>query len=161
MHQVLLQLRYLFGIEIPAFKYDKLRALARYLERVSGIPVQPTEPGIGLNVFSHESGIHTAGMLIHPAIYQFLPPSDLGAEITYVYGKHSGALVIEHALRGAGIRPEPELVAKVLAEVKRIREERAERSDFSEFHKQYYDHLNRMGLTAEEVVGIARALSAH
>ena len=99
-------------------------------------------------------------MLIHPAIYQFLPPSDLGAEITYVYGKHSGALVIEHALRGAGIRPEPELVAKVLAEVKRIREERAERSDFSEFHKQYYDHLNRMGLTAEEVVEIAEALTA-
>jgi hypothetical protein len=48
---------------------------------------------------------------------------------------------------------------KVLAEVKRIREERAERSDFSEFHRQYYDHLNRMGLTADEVVDIARALT--
>ena len=160
MHQVLLQLRYLFGIEIPRFKYDKLRTLARALEKMSGIPVQPTEPGIGLNVFSHESGIHTAGMLIHPAIYQFIPPSDLGAEITYVYGKHSGALVVEHALRHAGIRPEPELVAKVVAEVKRIREERAERSDFSEFHRQYYDHLNRMGLTADDVVDIARALTA-
>src|SRR5690349_1135726 len=160
MHQVLLQLRYLFGIEIPNFKYEKLRTLARHLEAMSGIPVQPTEPGIGLNVFSHESGIHTAGMLIHPAIYQFIPPSDLGAEINYVYGKHSGALAVEHALRRASIRPEPELVAKVLAEVKRIREERAERSDFSEFHRQYYDHLNRMGLTAEEVVDIARALTA-
>jgi len=125
---------------------------------MSGIPVQPTEPGIGLNVFSHESGIHTAGMLIHPAIYQFIPPADLGAEISYVYGKHSGAVVIEHALRGAGIKPETELVAKVLAEVKRIREERAERSDFSDFHRRYYDHLNRMGLSAEEVVDIATAL---
>ena len=161
MHQVLLQLRYLFGIDLPGFKYDKLRTLARSLERMSGIPVQPTEPGIGLDVFSHESGIHTAGLLIHPAIYQFIPPSDLGAEITYVYGKHSGALVIEHALRHAGIAPEPELVAKVLAEVKRIREERAERSDFSDFHRRYYDHLNRMGLTAEEVVDIARALTAN
>ena len=160
MHQVLMQLRYLFGIEIPGFKYDKLRALARSLERMSGIPVQPTEPGIGLDVFSHESGIHTAGMLIHPAIYQFISPADLGAEITYVYGKHSGALVIEHALRHAGIAPEPELVAKVLAEVKRIREERAERSDFSDFHRRYYDHLNRMGLSADEVVDIAKALTA-
>ena len=157
---MLLQLRYLFGIEIPNFKYEKLRTLARHLEAMSGIPVQPTEPGIGLNVFSHESGIHTAGMLIHPAIYQFIPPSDLGAEITYVYGKHSGAVVIEHALRDAGIRPEPELVGKVLAEVKRIREERAERSDFSDFHRRYYDHLNRMGLTADEVVDIAKALTA-
>jgi isopropylmalate/homocitrate/citramalate synthase len=160
MHQVLLQLRYLFGIEIPHFKYDKLRDLARQLERMSGIPVQPTEPGIGLNVFSHESGIHTAGMLIHPAIYQFIPPDDLGAEISYVYGKHSGTLVIEHALRAANIAPDPKLVSRVLEEVKRIREERAEQSDFSEFHRQYYDHLNRLGLTADEVVDIARAVQA-
>ena len=159
MHQVLMQLRYLFGIEIPHFKYQKLRELARHLERVSGIPVQPTEPGIGLNVFSHESGIHTAGMLIHPAIYQFIPPRDMGTEINYVYGKHSGALSIENALREGGIHPEPELIGKVLHEVKRIREERAERSDFSEFHQRYYDHLNRLGVTAEEVVEIAKALS--
>src|SRR4029077_4076644 len=116
--------------------------------------------GIGLNVFSHESGIHTAGMLINPAIYQFIPPADLGAEVRYVYGKHSGAVVVEQALRDAGIRPEPELVAKVVAEVKRTREERAARSDFSEFQRQYYDHLNRMGLTADEVVDIAKALTA-
>ena len=159
MHQVLMQLRYLFGIEIPHFKYEKLRELARHLERVSGIPVQPTEPGIGLNVFSHESGIHTAGMLIHPAIYQFIPPHDMGAEINYVYGKHSGALSIENVLREAGIHPEPALIGNVLSEVKRIREERAERSDFSVFHQQYYDHLNRLGVTAEEVVEIAKALS--
>jgi isopropylmalate/homocitrate/citramalate synthase len=160
MHQVLLQLRYLFGIEIPRFKYEKLRDLARRLERMSGIPVQPTEPGIGLNVFSHESGIHTAGMLIHPSIYQFIPPEDMGAQISYVYGKHSGTLVIEHALRSAHIAPDPKLVARVLEEVKRIREERAEQSDFSEFHRQYYDHLNRLGLTADEVVDIAKALMA-
>src|SRR5436189_2406876 len=124
-----MQRLYLFGIEIPGFHYDKLRTLARSLERMSGIPVQPTEPGIGLNVFSHESGIHTAGMLIHPEIYQFIPPEDLGAEVRYVYGKHSGAMVIEHALRQAGIAPEPALVARVMEEVKRLREERAERAD--------------------------------
>jgi isopropylmalate/homocitrate/citramalate synthase len=159
MHQVLLQLRYLFEIEIPGFRYDKLRELARHLERVSGVPVQPTEPGIGLNVFSHESGIHTAGMLIHPAIYQFIPPEDLGGEVRYVYGKHSGALVIEHALREGGVRPEPELVTRVMEEVKRVREERAQREDFSEFQRIYYDHLEGMGVSGDEVVEIAVALS--
>jgi isopropylmalate/homocitrate/citramalate synthase len=98
-------------------------------------------------------------MLIHPAIYQFIPPEDLGAEISYVYGKHSGALAIEHALRNAAIAPEPDLVAAVLAEVKRIREERAEVADFSDFHRQYYAHLNQMGLTADDVVDIAKALT--
>src|SRR5467141_932632 len=160
MHQVLLQLRYLFGIEIPHFKYDKLRELARHLERVTGLPVQPTEPGIGLNVFTHESGIHTAGMLIHPAIYQFMPPADMGAEISYVFFCLYDTRESEHALRDAGTRPEPELVAKVLGEVKRVREERAERADFSDFNRRYYEHLGHMGLTAEEVVDIARAISA-
>jgi isopropylmalate/homocitrate/citramalate synthase len=159
MHQVLLQLRYLFDIEIPGFRYEKLRELARHLERISGIPVQPTEPAIGRNVFSHESGIHTAGMLIHPAIYQFIPPEDLGEQVRYVYGKHSGALVIEHALREGGVRAEPDLVGRVTEEVKRVREERAEHEDFSEFQRLYYDHLDGMGVSAEEVVEIAVALS--
>jgi 2-isopropylmalate synthase len=159
MHQVLLQLKYLFGIDIPGFKYERMRDLARRLERFSGIPVPPTEPGIGLNVFRHESGIHTAGMLIHPAIYQFIPPADLGAQIEYVYGKHSGALAIEHALREAGVRHDADLVGKVMNEVKRVREERAERSDFADFHQRYYRHLEGLGVSAEEVVELAAALS--
>jgi hypothetical protein len=68
-------------------------------------------------------------------------------------------VVIEHALREAGIRPEPELVAKVLGEVKRVREERAEQADFSDFNRRYYEHLGHMGLTADEVVDIARAIA--
>jgi isopropylmalate/homocitrate/citramalate synthase len=97
-------------------------------------------------------------MLILPAIYQFIPPADLGAEIEYVYGKHSGTLVIEHALRGAGIPAEPELVARVLEEVKRLREERADRADFSEFQRLYHRHLGEMGVTADEVVELATVL---
>src|SRR5207237_3502814 len=103
-------------------------------------------------------GIHTAGMLIHPAIYQFIPPEDLGDRVRYVYGKHSGALVIEHALREAGLRSEPSLVDRVMAEVKKLREERAQRSDFADFQREYYGHLEGMGVTGAEVVNIARAL---
>ena len=99
-------------------------------------------------------------MLIHPAIYQFIPPEDFGVEIEYVYGKHSGNLVIEHALTQAGIHPDKELVARVLHEVKRVREERAESSDFSEFQRVYREHLGDMGVTQEEVVEIATALRA-
>jgi isopropylmalate/homocitrate/citramalate synthase len=158
MHQVLLQLRYLFGIDLPGFRYERLRPLARLMERLSGVPVQPTEPGIGANVFSHESGIHTAGMLIHPAIYQFIPPAELGADIRYVYGKHSGAVVIEHALKAGGMDAGPELVGRVLEEVKRVREERARRADHAGFVDAYAAHLDGLGLSQEDVVEIARAL---
>jgi isopropylmalate/homocitrate/citramalate synthase len=97
-------------------------------------------------------------MLIHPAIYQFIPPADLGAEIEYVYGKHSGALAIEHALRQAGIPAEPELVGRVTEEVKRVREERAARADFARFQDLYQEHLDGLGLSAAEVAEIAQAL---
>ena len=159
MHEVLLQLRYLFGIEIPGFKYRRLRDLAHTLERLSGIPIPPTAPGIGHNVFSHESGIHTAGMLIHPAIYQFIPPADFGEEVRYVYGKHSGALVIEHALHTNHVPYDADLVAKVMGEVKRVREERAENADFAAFSNAYYNHLAGMGVSEAEVVEIAPALA--
>jgi 2-isopropylmalate synthase len=158
MHQVLLQLRYLFGIELPGFKYEKMRELAQFMERASGVPVQPTEPGIGVNVFSHESGIHTAGMLIHPSIYQFIPPADWGAEVSYVYGKHSGALAVERALRDAGIDCSPDLVTSVLTEVKRIREERAQDMDHSRFQRMYQKHIAGLGLGVEDVVELGRAL---
>jgi isopropylmalate/homocitrate/citramalate synthase len=110
-------------------------------------------------VFSHESGIHTAGMLIHPAIYQFIPPADLGEEVRYVYGKHSGAVVIAHALQANHVPHDAALVARVMEEVKRLREERAERADFEAFTRAYYNHLEGLGVSEEEVVEIAAALA--
>ena len=45
-----------------------------------------------------------------------------------------------------------------MAEVKKLREERAERADFADFQRAYYDHLEGMGVSATEVVEIATAL---
>jgi hypothetical protein len=58
----------------------------------------------------------------------------------------------------AGLPTDKALVEQVMEEVKRLREERAERADFSDFQKRYYEHLERMGVTQEEVVEIASAL---
>ena len=48
------------------------------------------EPIIGEGVFSHESGIHTAAILVHPAIYQFIREDTVGGATRFVFGKHSG-----------------------------------------------------------------------
>ncbi len=57
------------------------------------------------------------------------------------------------------MRHDADLVSKVMNEVKRVREERAERSDFADFHQRYYRHLEGLGVSAEEVVELAAALS--
>ena len=103
MHQVLLQLRYLFGIEIPSFRYERLRDLARLMERLSGIPVSPTEPGIGLNVFSHESGIHTDGIIKNTLTYEPMQVEELGRRRRFVFGKHTGTRAVEARLNEAGV----------------------------------------------------------
>ena len=65
-------LKELYGVTLPGFKYARLQELRNAVERASGIPIQPHEPIIGEGVFSHESGLHTAAILVHPAIYQFI-----------------------------------------------------------------------------------------
>jgi len=105
MHQVLMQLRYLFGIEIPHFKYEKLRDLARHMELVK------RHSGAADRAWPSASNVFTPRVR-HPYGRHADPPCDptsfIAARRTwarrskYVYGKHSGALVIEHALRQGG-----------------------------------------------------------
>ena len=165
LHQVVTALRVLYGVEIPGFKYEKLREIARFMESVSGFPIEAHEPIIGANVFSHESGIHTHAMLIDPRMYEAVPAGLVGGQMQFVYGKHSGLSVIESTLRKhegrlrqAGVTLDSELSKRVLEEVKRVREERARTGHVAEIVAQYYENMRRLGLTEEDVLRIAEGL---
>jgi isopropylmalate/homocitrate/citramalate synthase len=165
LHQVVTALRVLYGVDIPGFKYEKLRDLARFMESVSGFPIEAHEPIIGANVFSHESGIHTHAMLIDPRMYEAVPAALVGAEMQFIYGKHSGLSVIdstlrkhEARLRKAGVTLDGDLTKRVLEEVKRVREERARTGHVAQIVKQYYENMGRLGLTEDDVVQIAEGL---
>jgi len=165
LHQVVTALRVLYGVEIPGFKYENLRELARFMESVSGFPIEAHEPIIGANVFSHESGIHTHAMLIDPRMYEAVPASLVGGQMQFVYGKHSGLSVIESTLRKhearlrqAGVTLDSELSKRVLEEVKRVREERARTGHVADIVAQYYENMRRLGLTEEDVLRIAEGL---
>lgn len=99
LHTTVMILKELYGVAIPGFHYDMLWALRRKVEEFSGLPVGATEPIIGHNVFSHETGIHTAGITIHPAIYQVIEPESVGGHLRFIFGKHSGAMAIEAVLQ--------------------------------------------------------------
>jgi isopropylmalate/homocitrate/citramalate synthase len=165
LHQVVTALRVLYGIEIPGFKYHKLQDLARFMERVSGYPIQAHEPIIGANVFSHESGIHTHAMLIDRRMYEAVPADLVGGEMRFVYGKHSGLSVVEAALRkneaalrARGVTVDAGLIGRVLDEVKRVREERAKTGRVEEIVDQYYANMSKLGLTEDDVLRIAESI---
>ncbi|MGC1380538.1 MAG: hypothetical protein WA814_05895 [Candidatus Baltobacteraceae bacterium] len=167
LHEFVVALRALYGIELPGFKYEKLRELARFMERMSGIPMQQHEPIVGAKVFAHESGIHTQAMLIDHRMYEAVPADLVGAQTTWVFGKHTGAALVEDTLKRqrerlarAGIEPTSELAHRVTDEVKRLREERAASSKSEETIELYETAMRRLSLNEDDVVEIALALGS-
>src|SRR6266498_2912442 len=158
LHTTVMILKELYGVTIPGFRYDMLWALRRKVEEFSGLPVGATEPIIGHNVFSHETGIHTAGITIHPAIYQVIEPESVGGRLRFLFGKHSGAMAIEAVLN----RHKDELSAAgvevTLRLVKEVREEKAMVSPHLDGVRNYYSHLERLGLTEEDLLAYAMVL---
>jgi isopropylmalate/homocitrate/citramalate synthase len=167
LHEFVVALRVLYGIEIPGFKYEKLRELARFMERLSGIPMQQHEPIIGSRVFTHESGIHTHAMLIDHRMYEAVPAELVGARTSFVFGKHSGVALVEQtlqerreALQAAGIETTPELAHLVTEEIKRLRQERAASSLSADAIDQHEAAMRRLSLDENDVVNIAIALGS-
>ena len=165
MHSFVAALWKLYGIHLPRFKYEYLNDLSRLVENFSGIPVQANEPIIGYNVFTHEAGIHTAGVLIDRRIYESVPAEEFGRRQRFAYGKHSGTKIVEEVLKEnfdklerSGVVVNDDLIRNVTKEVKRIREERAEKEDLTQNIQHYYGQLKTLGVAAKEVVSLAMAL---
>jgi isopropylmalate/homocitrate/citramalate synthase len=167
LHQVVMTLKLLFGIDLPHFKYDRLIELSRKVEEYSGIPVGPHEPIVGAGVFTHESGIHTAGIEIHPAVYQVIPPEMVGAETKYVFGKHSGEAAVRAVLfkdinrRGLerdGVEITEELIHAVTSFVKDSRQKRTRSDSFANVTEAYYLAYDRLGISELRLVELASTI---
>jgi isopropylmalate/homocitrate/citramalate synthase len=164
MHSVVAGLKYLYGLEIPNFQYDRLCHVKRVVEEITGIPVQAQEPVVGYNAFTHESGIHTHGVGIDRRMYEPIPYDEVGGTARYVYGKHSGLtrvcdLLAEHAGE-LGVAPDREFAARVLDEIKSVRERQADAGDCSFAIRDYYAKLARLGLSEDDVLHIAQEMGS-
>ncbi|MFH0766150.1 MAG: hypothetical protein V2A61_06995 [Calditrichota bacterium] len=167
LHQVVMTLKMLYGVELPRFKYHKLRELRRIVEQYSGIPVSAHEPIIGQGVFTHESGIHTAGLLIDPAIYQVIPPEMVGAHLHYVFGKHSGLGAVKAVLEKPeyrsglerdGVEVNDDLVDAVTLFVKDARQKRTRSDQFTTVTEVYYREYERLGISELRLVELASTI---
>lgn len=78
-------------------KYNpsKLVEFARYMEREVRLHVPRNKAIVGENVFAHESGIHTAGIIKNPFTYEPFPPELVGAKRKLMVGDSSGREVIK------------------------------------------------------------------
>jgi isopropylmalate/homocitrate/citramalate synthase len=80
------------------YNLDCLAEFADYIEQNIGLRVPDNKAVVGRNVFAHESGIHAAGVIKNPFVYEPYPPELVGAKRKLMIGATSGSEVIRHKL---------------------------------------------------------------
>lgn len=100
--EIVMALKQLYGVELN-LKYNKLFTLSREIANLTGIQVQPNKAIVGANAFTHESGIHTDGMMKDTRMYEPFDPEIIGRKRKYVIGKHSGKSIVKNMLKELGI----------------------------------------------------------
>ena len=78
------------------YNLECLSRFAEYMEREVGIRIPKNKAVVGENVFAHESGIHTDGVLKNPFTYEPFPPELVGAKRHFIIGPTSGISVLKH-----------------------------------------------------------------
>ncbi|MFP4135890.1 MAG: 2-isopropylmalate synthase [Candidatus Acetothermia bacterium] len=93
---------------------------SKLVERLSETQLPPTKPIVGRNAFSHESGIHAAGMVEDEGTFEpeFLDPETVGHRRRFIVGKHAGRSGLKKVLAEAGLEPSDEEISHILKKVK-------------------------------------------
>lgn len=134
----------------------RLVEIAEAVELRSGIHQSATKAVTGFNVFRHESGVHVDGMLKDPRSYEYLPSRWVGRSTEYVLGKHSGAALVRHLLREAGLPVDEEVVRRVLEDVKATTERRSKAE-----HERVYELERQFRASALSGVDPEAVISQH
>jgi homocitrate synthase NifV len=98
----------------------RLTGLAELVSGAARENIPRAKPIVGADIFTHESGIHVAGLLSDVRTYQGLDPATLGRRHKVVIGKHSGLAALRSICANAGIELDGKAGAALLARVKAI-----------------------------------------
>lgn len=124
LEELTMVLRLKYDLDL-GFKFDRLYDLCMLVHRASG-----TEPSVHKSItgkwcFSHEAGIHVAGILANPETYQPYPPAMIGRYHEIVFGKHSGLQSVKYLASRKNVQVKSEDVFKeVLKKIKSAAEKK-------------------------------------
>ena len=92
LEETVMSLISLYGVKTN-IKTEYLVETSRLVERTTGIRMPPNFPIVGENAFSHESGIHTQGIISDSRTFEpgFMTPEMVGHRRRLVGGKHAGS----------------------------------------------------------------------
>jgi D-citramalate synthase len=119
LEEVVVSLRSLYKVKL-GIKTELLYGLSQLVSRLTGVVVQPNKAIVGENAFTHESGIHTQGMLANAATYEAIAPELVGGTRRLAPGKHAGSAGLNAALATMGLAPSGEQLKEIQLRVKSV-----------------------------------------
>lgn len=124
LEEVVMALKVACGIDV-GIDTRRLAGVSKLVGQASNRTVPAWKAVVGEMVFSHESGLHTDGVLKNPTNYEGFPPEEVGLIRHIVAGKHSGTNGIVESYRQIGIpvsREEAQqLISKVRSTAQRLK----------------------------------------
>jgi 2-isopropylmalate synthase len=117
--EVVMALEALYNVD-TGIDTGRIAEISRIVEEKSDVPVPGNKPVVGANAFSHESGIHAAGVIENSDTFEpgVMTPEMVGAERELVLGKHTGQHSVRERLIEAGYDPTDDEVRAVTRRVK-------------------------------------------
>jgi len=117
--EVVMAAEALYGVD-TGIDTTRITEISRIIEEVSEVSVPPNKPVVGSNAFSHESGIHAAGVIENADTFEpgVMTPDMVGASREFVLGKHTGTHNVRKHLEESGFEPTDDEVRRVTRRVK-------------------------------------------
>ncbi|MHA1732844.1 MAG: LeuA family protein [Promethearchaeota archaeon] len=97
--KIIMNLNFHHGVE----KYDvsKLTSTCKLVANAYELAIPRNKAIVGPNVFTHQSGIHSDGVIKTPETYEPFPPSDVGNERRLLLGPYSGKAILNFKIQQA------------------------------------------------------------
>ena len=117
--QTVMILESIYGIH-TGITTSRLFETSRLISRYSGIGVLPIQPVVGDNAFSHESGIHSHGVIACAATFEpgIMTPEMVGHRRRLTLGKHVGRHAVRQMLADAHVNPSESEIDRIVEKVK-------------------------------------------
>jgi len=124
--KVMMNLYLHHGITKYERKLHRLKHVADFISKATGIVIPPNKAIVGDYAFAHESGIHAHGVLSNPLTYELYPPELVGNTRLLTIGKQSGKAAIKHKMETIlerSIDKDEQTLEAVVGRVKKIYED--------------------------------------
>ncbi len=119
LEEIVVALRTFYKVDLN-IKTDLLYSTSQLVSRLTGIHTQPNKAVVGENAFTHESGIHTQGVLANPLTYEPIAPELVGCTRRIAPGKHSGSNAIRADLANMGLKPDEMQFKEIMQRIKEL-----------------------------------------